>query len=221
MTLQVLYIIDQGTPTFEAERTAVDVVCAGDSLTGYNNSSFPVRYWPFRTYPDYLQELCVPFELRIANGGIEWAVSDDAPQQVRDYLALFPNACYFVIGMGMNDLRLSPKKEATSKRIIENLGQMVQLVRDKGKQAILFNVPYVNEAEYEPLLAKVLRAQRDYHNAMLMDFCEENRLPLADICSRLLDAQCGDELHPNEDGAKIIAEEIFKELAALHKGAAR
>lgn len=42
-------------------------------------------------------------------------------------------------------------------------------------------------------------------------------LPLADICSRLRDEHIGDELHPNEAGAKIIAEEIFKLLAPTHK----
>jgi lysophospholipase L1-like esterase len=204
----------------EAGRRAVDVVCLGDSLTGYNDSVFsPDGYWPYRTYPDFFQELCVPLGLRVANGGIEVAVSDNGPQQVRDYLALFPNARHFVFGMGFNDLQIRPwpKAEATSKRIIANLGKMVQLVRDGGKQAILFNVPNVNEAEFPPLVAKVLRAQRDYHNAMLRGFCEQNRVPLADICSRLRDEHIGDELHPNEAGAKIIAEEVLKVLAPTHK----
>jgi lysophospholipase L1-like esterase len=119
--------------------------------------------------------------------------------------------------MGTNDLRMWPKAEARSKRIIDNLGKMVQLVRDRGKRAILFNVPNVNEAEFLPLVAKELRAQRDYHNAMLRDFCEQDRVPLAGICSRLRDEHIGDELHPNEAGAKIIAEEVFKVLAPMHK----
>ncbi len=216
MTSAPLYTVDQGSPAFEAKRTAVNIVCLGDRLTGFNDC-FPPRYWPYRTYPDFLQELCVPLGLRIGNGGIEGAVSDNGPQQVRDYLDLFPKARYFVFGMGTNDLRMWPKAEARSKRIIDNLGKMVQLVRDRGKRAILFNVPNVNEAGFPPLVAKARRAQRDYHNAMLRDFCEQNRVPLADICSRLRDEHIGDELHPNEAGAKIIAEEVFKVLAPRHK----
>jgi lysophospholipase L1-like esterase len=40
---------------------------------------------------------------------------------------------------------------------------------------------------------------------------------LADICSRLKDEHFADELHPNAEGAKIIAEEVFKVLAPIHK----
>lgn len=216
MALQVLYTVDQGSPDFEAARTAADVVCLGDSLTGWNDSCFPVRYWPYRTYPDFLQELCEPLGLRIANGGVEVVVSDNGPQQVRDYLALFPNTRYVVFGMGTNDLQMWPKADATSKRIIANLGQMVQLVRDGGKQPILFNVPIVNEAEFLPLVAKELRAQRASHNARLLEFCEQRGIPLADICSRLHDEHFGDELHPNAEGARIIAEEVFAVLKAIH-----
>ena len=40
----VLFTVDQGTPAFEAARTAVNVVCAGDSLTGWNNFG-PASTW--------------------------------------------------------------------------------------------------------------------------------------------------------------------------------
>ena len=218
MSGAVLYTVDQGTPAFEAERVAVDVVCLGDSLTGWNNFG-PARSWPYRTYPDFLQQLCVPLALRIANGGIAGEVSDNGPKQVQDYLALFPNARYFIIGMGTNDLGTWPDTAATSKRIIANLGQMVQAVTEKGKQPILFNVPNANEAMFVPHFAKELREKRDYHNTRLKEFCEGQGIPLADICSRLHDEHFGDELHPNDEGAKIIAEEVFKVLTRLHNSA--
>ena len=212
----VLYLVDQGTPAFEAARVAVDVVCLGDSLTGWNNFG-PAHSWPYRTYPDFLQELCVPLALRIANGGIAGEISDNGLQQVADYLALFPNARYFVMGMGTNDLGTWPDTAATSKRIIANLGQMVQAVTVKGKEPILFNVPNANEAMFVPYFANELREKRDYHNTRLKEFCEGQGIPLADICSRLHDEHFGDELHPNAEGAKIIAEEVFKGLAPMHK----
>ena len=211
----ILYLVDQGSPTFDANKAAVDIVCAGDSLTGWNNYG-PAQTWPYPTYPQFLQELCLPLKLRIANGGIAGEVSNNGPQQVQDYLALFPNTRYFIFGMGTNDLGAWPDTEATSKRIIGNLDKMIRAVRDKGKQALLFNVPAVNEAMFPPTVAKELRAQRDYHNAMLRDFCGEEGIPLADIFSRLHDEHFADELHPNAEGARIIAGEVFKVLVSIH-----
>ena len=87
----VLYLADRGSPAFEAGRTTVDVVCAGDSITGWNNFGV-VRDWPYRTYPDFLQRLCDPLGLTVANGGIAGEVSPNGLEQVQDYLGLFPNA---------------------------------------------------------------------------------------------------------------------------------
>jgi lysophospholipase L1-like esterase len=216
MTLQVLHIVEQGSPAFEAARAAVDVVCAGDSLTGWNNFG-PADSWPHRTYPESLQELCEPLGLRIANGGIAGELSDKGPKQVKDYLDLFPHARYFVMGMGTNDLATWADTEATSRRIIGNLGKMVQTVQDRGKRAILFNIPNANIAMFPPRVARTLLDEREYHNAKLKEFCAERGIPLADVCSRLRDEHFGDELHPNAQGAKIIAEAVFAVLAVVHK----
>ena len=113
--MSVLCTVDQGSPAFEAGRTAVDVVCAGDSLTGWNNFG-PADSWPYQTYPQFLQELCVPLGLKIANGGIAGEISNNGPQQVADYLALFPNARYFVFGMGTNDLGMWPDPRSDEQR---------------------------------------------------------------------------------------------------------
>ena len=216
MTPTVLYTVDQGSPAFETHKTAVDVVCLGDSLTGWNNYG-PARTWPYQTYPDFLQELCIPLGLRIANGGIAGEVSDNGPQQVQDYLALFPNARYFVVGMGTNDLGMWPDTEETSNGIIDNLHTMVHILRNSGKQPVLFNVPNVNEAMFPQDEAKNLREKRDYHNAHLQAFCEGEQVTLTDIFSLLHDEHFADEMHPNAAGARIIAEEVFKVLARLHK----
>jgi lysophospholipase L1-like esterase len=85
------------------------------------------------------------------------------------------------------------------------------------RQCILFNAPNVNEALFPAAVAKELRRQRDYHNARSKEFCQEKQIPLADICSRLKDEHFADELHPNEQGAKIIAVKVFKTLAGLHE----
>ena len=154
----IIFTVDQWTPTFEAGRAAVDVVCAGDSLTGWNNFG-PHDTWPFRTYPDFLQELC---DYRVANGGIAGEISDNGPQQVHDYLHLFPNARFFIMGMGTNDLGSWPDTVTTSRRIIGNLARMAQMVLDQGKQPILFNVPNANETMFPPRIACEIHAKRDF-----------------------------------------------------------
>ncbi len=215
---EVVYIVDCGSPAFEAARTSVDVVCAGDSITGWNNFGRPA-YWPYPCYPQFLQDLCRPLKLRIANGGIAGEISENSIGQVRDYLEWFPNARYFIIGYGTNDLGIWPDLEATSRQIIENLDQMASSVLGQGKRPILFNVPYANEPLFPPQLAQDTHRRRDYHNQRLKDFCGSRGLPLADICSRLGDSHFGDQLHPNEAGARLIAEDVFQVLASVHQSA--
>jgi len=174
--MDVWYVVERGTAAFETARNNVDVVCAGDSLTGWNNSG-PVHYWPYPTYPQFLQDLCVPLGLRVANGGIAGEISDNGTQQIIDYLDLFATARYLVIGMGTNDLGTWPDTVGTSRRIIGNLGRMAQLVMDEGKQPILFNVPHANEAMFPPRIAREIHAKRDFHNPRLKAFCDELASP--------------------------------------------
>ena len=172
----VLYVAERGMPSFQTARLSADVVCAGDSITGWNNFGV-VRDWPYRTYPEFLQRLCDPLGLTVANGGIAGEVSPNGLGQVRDYLDLFPNARYFVVGYGTNDLGMWPEVERTSPRIIENLDQMVRAIRDGGRQPILLNVPYANESMFPRRIAEDLHRRADYHNERLTEHCLENQDP--------------------------------------------
>jgi lysophospholipase L1-like esterase len=108
----VLYVTDTRLPSFQMARRSVDVVCAGDSITGWNNFG-GVSEWAYRTYPEFLQRLCDPLGLTIGNGGIAGEISENGVRQVRDYLGLFPNARFFVVGYGTNDLGMSSAVEET------------------------------------------------------------------------------------------------------------
>ena len=157
-TPSIIYTVDQGSIGFEYGRLDVSIVSAGDSLTGWNNNG-PHDYWPFPTYPDELQRLSEPLGLRVANGGIAGEVSDNGPKQVQDYLKLFPNARYVVMGMGTNDLAIIPDTGTASRRILDNLDQVVQSVLDHGMQPILFNVPHVNEAVFPDSMVAIIRGK--------------------------------------------------------------
>jgi lysophospholipase L1-like esterase len=211
-----LYVADRGTPAFQAARPSADVVCAGDSITGWNNFG-SVRNWSHPTYPESLQRLCEPSGLVVANGGIAGEVSPNGLGQVRDYLELFPNARYFVVGYGTNDLGMWPEVERTSPRIIENLDGMVRAIREVGKWPILLNVPHANESMFPPSVAEDLHHKRDYHNQTLTAYCRRERVPLVEIASKLRDEHFADELHPNEAGAQVIAGEVFRMLSEVRE----
>lgn len=210
----ILYVADKDAPAFEAARLSADVVCAGDSITGWNNFGV-VRDWLYRTYPEFLQQLCECWALTVANGGIAGEVSRNGFGQVRDYLSLFPNARYFVVGYGTNDLGMWPDVERTSPRIIENVDEMVRAIRDGRRQPMLLNVPYANESMFSRPLADDLHRMRIYHNERLASYGVASQVPLIDIASKLRDEHLADELHPNEKGARIIAEEVFRVMSEI------
>ncbi len=152
-----------------------------------------------------------------ANGGIAGEVSVNGLEHVRDYMDLFPNARYFVVGYGTSDLGMEPEVEQTSPRIIENLHRMVGAIRYGGRQPVLLNVPQENESMFPGRIAEELHANRDYHNERLRAYCMENVIPLVDIASKLRDEHFADELHPNEAGAQVIATEVFRVFNEVQK----
>jgi lysophospholipase L1-like esterase len=212
----ILYVADRRLTAFQMARQSVNVVCAGDSITGWNNFG-GVSEWAYRTYPEFLQPLCDPMGLTIGNGGIAGEISANGLGQVRNYLGLFPNARYFVVGYGTNDLGMSPQVEETSPLIIKNLNQMVRAIRDDGKQPILLNVPYANESMFPQRVAEELHTIRDYHNNGLKAYCLENHVPLVDIASKLHDEHFADELHPNYEAAQVIAQEVYDVLSEVQE----
>ena len=79
-------------------------------------------------------------------------------------------------------------------------------------------MPYANESLFPRQVVGDLHRKRDYHNARLGEYCVGRRIPLVDIGSKLRDEHFADELHPNEAGAQVIAEEVFRVLAEVRRG---
>jgi len=131
---------------------------------------------------------------------------------VRRYLDMFPAARYFIVGFGTNDLGMGYDVETTSREIIEHLAEMVAAIRAASRRPILFNVPHVKESAFSQSLATAAHADRDYHNGQLTAYCLAESIPLADVCSALGDDHFGDPVHPNEQGARQIAEAVFDVL---------
>lgn len=206
----VLALVDHDSIAFQAGRPSVNLVCVGDSITGWNNYG-DVEDWPHPTFPRFLQERCEPLGLSIANAGIAGEVSANGEPIVRQCLALFPNAKTFVIGFGTNDLGMWPDVDRTSPMIIENLDRIVWALRDAGRRPILLNIPPANGSMFSRSVAEELTRSRAVHNGRLATYCEDEGIPLVNLSS-LLDSHFADELHPNEAGARLIAEQVFEVL---------
>ncbi|OYT31825.1 hypothetical protein B6U93_02955 [Candidatus Woesearchaeota archaeon ex4484_78] len=191
---------------FDSLKDKIGIVCVGDSITGWNPERF--EFWPFLTYPSFLQELLPDY--KIVNCGIAGEFSKNGISLVENCLKLFPNAKFFIVGFGTNDLALGLLTE-TSKKIINNLKIMIDLVIKAGKIPFLINVPYLKESVFEKKRAEIAHDKRDYHNQKLAE-AFSGKVKIIDICSKLKDEHFGDSLHPNKKGAEIIAKEVFKVL---------
>ncbi len=214
MNPEVLGLFDPETDPFQADRIPFDVVCAGDSLTGWGNFG-PTESWPFRCYPEFLQVLCEPLSLKVANCGLAGETSNNGVWQVRDYLTLFTTARFFLICYGANDLEGCANHESASAKVIANLGRMVNAVRKQGKQPITLDIPDVNARLFPADELIAARAAISYHNPRLMRFCQDQDIPLAVISGCLGEEHFGDACHPTAEGAKIIAGIVFEVLAAM------
>jgi len=47
--------------------------------------------------------------------------------------------------------------------------------------------------------------------------CLESQTPLVDTASKLRDEHFAAELHPNDEGTQVIAEEVFRVLSEVRK----
>ena len=191
----------------------INIVCVGDSLTGYNNFGEP---WPLPTYPDFLQGMLRSegSPLTLVNGGQAGERSEQARALTEWYLRLFPNSAHFIIGFGTNDLSRLDEDEVRelSPRIIDNLDAAIRLARAAGKKTMAFNVPHLNSGLFGKGTIARSRRIREYHNGNLATYCAANQVPLADICSRLKDEHFADGLHPNEAGTRLMAEVVHAVL---------
>lgn len=212
MTNRILFLSDLEKDFFEKQRKEIDVVCVGDSITGWNNirsEGIEVPYGPYPTYPEFLQEL-LGNSLRVADGGIAGEISVNGIDHVEQCLDLFPNSRYFILGFGTNDLPGSSNLERTSKAVIYNMDRMINEIVNKNKVFFLINVPYIAGRRFSKKLLDMAKEERDYHNARLEAYAQEQNIPLADICSLLKEEHFADGVHPNKKGAKVIAQEVYK-----------
>lgn len=201
---------------FEAEARMVEILCVGDSLTGWNNFGAPST-WPFRCYPEFLQAQLheAGFPQRVANAGMAGEVSKNGPGALWHFLDLFPRARWVVIALGGNDFSWAADSGHTSQEVLANLDRMVAMVRQRGSTPLLFEVTPVGEGPFRSVVAGLTPAVIEAHNQALRRFGAENGVRLVPTGDRLRPELLGDGVHPTDEGARAVARAVFEALVEL------
>ena len=206
---------DDDPKRFRERSAEAEVVCAGDSITGWNNFG-PASSWPFRTYPRFLQAKIGDAGLawRVADAGIAGETSAGGVSLVRRCLGEFPRATWFAIGFGANDLAGAPFGGGVSDLVISHLDRMVRMVMESGRTAVLLEVTPADEGPFLGGLPEGLAGGAiESHNAALRRFAAAEGIAVADLYSRIGPGFLGDGVHPTAEGARIIAGGVFEALS--------
>lgn len=202
------------TDTTDAEEGQVRVACVGDSIT-YGHG---ITNWPQNHYPRQLQRL-LGDGYHVNNYGVSsFAVQDtsDRPYTTLEHYreSLAYDADYVVFMMGTNDSK--PENWIDAAHFREDLISLLESYGDA--QIILCTVPSafflegktqgVTSHDIQPLVA-------DEIAGVIRQVAQENGYTLLDI--HALTAQnpqwfAKDGVHPNNDGAAAIAQEVCKVL---------
>ncbi|MGD9855908.1 MAG: GDSL-type esterase/lipase family protein [Planctomycetaceae bacterium] len=183
----------------------VHIVCFGDSVTGlyYHTGGR-------RAYADLLgtalQRLCPRADVTTLNAGISGHTTRDALARIdTDVLAKRPSLV--TVMFGLNDMTRVPLDEYRA-----NLLTMIEKVRDAGAEVVLCTPNSVITTTGRPVekleqYCEVVRALAAEQGAALCD-CYQVYETLRERDSLAWRLLMSDEIHPNHDGHKLIAESI-------------
>jgi lysophospholipase L1-like esterase len=197
--LIVLYIAV--SVTYPSKHNEIKVVCLGDSLTnGYGSTGD-------KTYPYYLNQL-MP-DTRVLNKGINGQTTDQIKSRFYDDVLLnHPN--FVIIIAGTNDFFINVPVNI----IEQHLNEMYSLALENGITPVLCTIP-PSKAFTKP--DQVLELNNWIRNKAM-----QKHLPFVDLYYALDDPSksgtlnpeydSGDGTHPNNEGYKLMANEIYKRV---------
>ncbi len=164
------------------------IVCFGDSLTkGFGSTEE-------KTYPYYLQQLT---NFPVINKGVNGNTSKDGLDRIDDILKI-QNALV-IVEFGANDFFQQVPLNDTK----ENMEQIVDKLQKAGDMVILVSI--------EDKQLKI------YHN-MLKNIAKKRKILFIDgILNEIWNNRSlfSDEIHPNSNGYKLVADKIYKNIKHL------
>ena len=184
-----------------------EIICIGDSITGWNNLSRNPYDWPVPTYPRYLDELVKNAKKtrEVINAGFNGARSNELPRIFSEYELSYPQSEYIIMQFGTNDFHAEGFRPQISNRICSYLSSGIKISKHLNKIPII-----INQHRISSEASSIARIEK--HNAHLAAECRRWKIPCVDIYSRIRDHNLRDNFHPNGGGARLIAEEVYRVL---------
>jgi acyl-CoA thioesterase-1 len=184
------------------DRTAQSAIVAfGDSLTaGYGmglDEAYPARLQEILDRENYAYE--------VVNAGVSGDTTASGVRRL-DWVLEGREVAVLILALGANDgLRGLPPTEMK-----KNLASIIEAAKSRGVQVLLagFTAPPDQKDRYLREFVSVYPELAQEHGVALMPFL------LQDVAGRSALNQA-DGRHPNDEGARIIAENVFQHLRPL------
>jgi acyl-CoA thioesterase I len=213
-TLSVFAACKSGPPKEAANAPAADssapakpvksvakIVAFGDSLTaGYGLN-------PDQSYPSLLQKRIAAdgYDYEVVNAGISGDTSAGGVRRI-DWSLDDGNVKIVILELGANDiLRGQPIEEMK-----KNLGDIIEHAKARGAKVLLagMEAPTNSGVDYRQWTHGAFTELAKEHNVTLIPF-------LLDHVAGIASLNQADGIHPNADGARIVADNVYQYLKPM------
>jgi len=169
-------------------------LASGDVILAFGNSlTYGTGAKENESYPAVLQSLS---GIEVINAGVPGEVSQNGLNRLPAFLDEYRPAL-LILCHGGNDILRKQSLDTAA----DNIKAMIQLARDKDTAVILLGVPkfglILSAAEIYPTIAKETGVV--YMDDLIPDILSDNALK-------------SDTVHPNKNGYRLMAEEIYELL---------
>ncbi|SRR5579885_1544833 len=183
------------------EESLPKIVAFGDSLTaGYGLAQN-------EGYPSLLQKMVDAdgFKYEVVNAGVSGDTSAGGVRRV-DWTLDSGNVRFVIVELGANDfLRGQPVAETK-----KNLADIIERCKSRGAQVLLAGMYTTTDAgvDYERQIQDCFRSLAKEHDVVLIPFFLEGVAGRDELNQQ-------DRIHPNAEGTKIVAANIYRYLKPL------
>jgi len=191
----------QPTSAATPEETLPKIVAFGDSLTaGYGLAQN-------ESYPSLLQKMVDAdgFKYEVVNAGVSGDTSAGGVRRV-DWTLDSGNVRFVVVELGANDfLRGQPVAETK-----KNLADIIERCKSRGAQVLLAGMYTTTDAgrDYERQIQDTFQSLAKEQGVVLIPFFLEGVAGRDELNQE-------DRIHPNAEGAKIVAANVYRYLKPL------
>jgi acyl-CoA thioesterase I len=191
---------DSSAPAKPAKSVA-KIVAFGDSLTaGYGLN-------PDQSYPALLQKRLTAdgYDYEVVNAGISGDTSAGGVRRI-DWSLDDGNVKIVILELGANDiLRGQPIEEMK-----KNLGDIIEHAKARGAKVLLagMEAPTNSGIDYRRWTHGAFTELAKEHNVTLIPF-------LLDHVAGIASLNQADGIHPNADGARIVADNVYQYLKPM------